>query len=131
MIFKFFVIGVILEVTDEGLYKIFTKSGTLSALYSCNQFKVCNESSFNDNDVPHEEISLRGVNGHQSAFGGQGFTKCNCKNKCDSNRCKCKKDNILCNSKCHNSIPCKKINTQLDSFKTSFVNFIVLFVTID
>jgi len=36
-----------------------------------------------------------------SPTGGQGFTKCGCKGSCDTNTCKCKKLNLLCNSRCH------------------------------
>ena len=35
---------------------------------------------------------------NMSPTGGQGFTKCGCKGTCDSNTCKCKKSNILCNA---------------------------------
>ena len=33
--------------------------------------------------------------------------RCNCKSGCESGHCKCKKENVLCNSKCHNSLSCK------------------------
>ena len=43
-----------------------------------------------------------------SPTGDQGFTKCGCKGTCDSNTCKCKKSNILSNSRRHaGSTACK------------------------
>ena len=51
-------------------------------------------------------ISVRGAASNQSLSGGQGFLKCSCKSKCSSNRCKCKKNGKLCNSRCHNSGSC-------------------------
>ena len=33
--------------------------------------------------------------------GGQGMLKCNCHGDFKSNRCSCKKNKLLCNSRCH------------------------------
>ncbi|XP_039315443.1 SCAN domain-containing protein 3-like [Solenopsis invicta] len=81
------IIGVILEVTEDGLYKIGTKSGILSSLYSRNQFGICNEMFLSSTDVPQCEMSLRSINADQSAFGSQGYIKSSCKIKCTTNRC--------------------------------------------
>lgn len=94
-------------MTEDGFYKIGTKSGILSSLYSRNQFGICNEIFLTSADVPLCEMSLRSMNADQSAFGSQDYIECNCKIKCTTNRCKCKKAGILCNSKYHNSLPCQ------------------------
>jgi hypothetical protein len=51
-------------------------------------------------------ISVREAASNQFFSGGQGFLKCSCQSNCSSNRCKCKKNGKLCNSRCHNSGSC-------------------------
>lgn len=100
-------LGVITEKTDDGFYKVGTKQGTINTLFSRNQIRECKENLININDIPNIELSLREVSIKDSKFGGQGFIKCNCNKKCNSKLCKCKKSNVLCNSKCHKSTDCQ------------------------
>lgn len=100
-------IGVILTVSDDAFYKVGTKNGVISGLFSRNQIFPCKEIFLTVKDVPEgKEVSIRSVSIKNSQTGGQGFTFCGCKTKCVSGRCKCKAAKILCNSKCHGSTPC-------------------------
>ena len=95
------------QETDQ--YRIAVKAGILKGLYSRNQFDLCSQRLLTLNDVCQEKsVSLRSAVTAESASGGQGFTKCNCNGakKCQTNRCKCFKAKLLCNSKCHGSINC-------------------------
>ena len=59
-------------------------------------------------DLPYDkEISLRSAATSSSVGTGQGFFRCHCTKHCATNICKCKKNKVLCNSKCHNSMSCK------------------------
>jgi hypothetical protein len=62
-------------------------------------FHKC-EIFFSLDHVPDKTITLREAVRQQ--FIGQGIVKWECKQKCDNNRCKCKRSNLKCNSKCHN-----------------------------
>ena len=53
-----------------------------------------------------KEITVREAAGYGIA-GSQGYTRCICKAGCKTNRCACKKSNILCNSKCHSTKNCE------------------------
>ena len=93
--------------TEKDLYRIAVKAGILKGLYSRNQFDLCLQRLLSLDDVSQDSsVSLRSAVIAQSASGGQGFTKCNCNGpkKCQSNRCKCFKAKLLCNSRCHSSI---------------------------
>jgi hypothetical protein len=41
-----------------------------------------------------------------SLLSGQGYQRYACKSNCKINKCKCKASGILCNFKCHQSLPC-------------------------
>lgn len=102
------IIGVVMERTDAGLYKIGTKHGVLDHLYTRVQIHPCKTSFLTLDDVKKDDlISLRGANKKDSKFGGQGFVKCTCKQGCQTKHCFCKKNGLLCNSKCHSSSNCK------------------------
>lgn len=71
------------------------------------QFDVSAQRFFTENDVNMEsEISLRTAATKHSIGSGQGFLKCSCTTSCKTNKCLCKKKNVLCNSKCHSSLSC-------------------------
>ncbi|RNA40845.1 KRAB-A domain-containing 2-like [Brachionus plicatilis] len=77
-----------------------------------------------------KERSLREFNGLHLISGGQGFLKCNCSGKCERN-CKCKKNGVFCNSKCHKNkadSQCinqfqEKINHSIKLKKTKIFDF--------
>uniref|UniRef100_A0ABD2VUG2 Integrase catalytic domain-containing protein n=1 Tax=Trichogramma kaykai TaxID=54128 RepID=A0ABD2VUG2_9HYME len=97
------IIAIVLEERD-GLFRLGTKHGIINKI---SELDICQQKFLNLRDVPTSEIlSVRTIATKQSTSGGQGFFKCTCKTKCTTRICICKKNNVLCNSKCHNSITC-------------------------
>nr|XP_022904893.1 uncharacterized protein LOC111416991 [Onthophagus taurus] len=101
------IMAVIISQETEGMYKLGTKHGILNQLYARNQFTVCKETFITIDIVPQHEVNIRECAKKESHLGGQGFQHCNCTGECVSNRCKCKKSSLMCNSKCHKSLTCK------------------------
>lgn len=100
-------ITVVTDIKDDEYYELGTKVGKLAGLYTINQFTVCKETFLNIEDVATDKtVSQRAAIKQLSLVGGQGFKKCNCLQKCITNRCLCKSSKLLCNSKCHSSRPC-------------------------
>jgi hypothetical protein len=101
------IMAVVLEVKD-GFYKLGNKDGVIKRSYVRNEIELCEQAFIAVEDVPlDKELSLREAAGCASVSGNpQGFVKCNCKTKCVTNQCFCKKKNVLCNSKCHSSSSC-------------------------
>ncbi|XP_025410739.1 KRAB-A domain-containing protein 2-like [Sipha flava] len=100
-------IGIVLEKTEYDLYRIGCKDGILEKLYCRSEFITCKEKFITYNQVPKNHISLRAAATKASTGSGKGFVKCTCKTSCRTNRCLCKKNKILCNSKCHDSLSCQ------------------------
>ncbi|XP_061724387.1 uncharacterized protein LOC133530493 [Cydia pomonella] len=72
------VIGVVLEVTSEQLYKIGTKSGILNKLYCRSEFDGCEEKFLRQHEVPNVTIALRTVAKNVATGTGQGYARCVC-----------------------------------------------------
>ena len=100
------ILGVITAIDENGSYKIGPKFGAIDTRYSRNQFSICNEPVISVEDVPDEEISLRGCARKSSLTRGQGYQRCGCKSGCARNICSCCSQNKLCTSKCHSSLTC-------------------------
>ncbi|GBO23378.1 hypothetical protein AVEN_103750-1, partial [Araneus ventricosus] len=100
------ILAVVLSKTEDGFYKFGTKTGILKQLYAKCEFSVCEEIFLMKEDVPAVEVSLRLTAVKQSLGTGQGFRECYCKSKCPTNRCACRKNQLICNSKCHQSLDC-------------------------
>ncbi|XP_070208806.1 KRAB-A domain-containing protein 2-like [Littorina saxatilis] len=104
------ILGIILHKTENDLYKIATRSGVLKGSFTRNEFELCAQKLLTEQDVKcDKQVSVREAVVQNSLSGGQGFTKCNCSGgkKCQTNRCKCFKRKVLCNSRCHQSLTCK------------------------
>ena len=104
------IMGVILDRDDNDMYRIAVRAGVLKGKYSRNQFDLCTQKLLSGTDVKSdEEVTLRTAVQMESKCGGQGFLKCNCsgRNRCKSNRCKCFKAKLKCNSRCHSSLSCE------------------------
>ncbi|KAL0808279.1 hypothetical protein ABMA28_012774 [Loxostege sticticalis] len=102
---------VLVEVPKKrnGLYRVGTSAGVIKDWLPRNALQISPGPKLND-DIPDKILSLRGASSESSPFGGQGFKMCNCsksKVQCKSNRCACKKSNLLCTSKCHKASNCK------------------------
>lgn len=100
------VLAVVLNVNESSLYKLGTKDGALERLYSRNEFIFADSNFINLSDVPSCSINLRKASALSSGS-RQGFVKCNCKRYCNTKRCNCKANKVLCNSKCHDNSACK------------------------
>jgi hypothetical protein len=84
-------------------------SGILKGKYSRHQFDLCPQRLLSESDINSDSsMSLRQANKKESQHVGQGFVKCNCNGpkRCRSKRCACLKNNVLCNSRCPNSVNC-------------------------
>ncbi|XP_045450004.1 uncharacterized protein LOC123658697 [Melitaea cinxia] len=99
-------IGVVLEVTCEQLYRIGTKSGILEKFYCRSEFDGCKEKFIRQDEVPNVTITLRTAAKNAAIGTGQGFARCVCSTGCKNNKYLCKKKRLVCNSKCHNSLSC-------------------------
>ena len=92
------------------MYRIAVSSGVHKGHFSRNQFDLCKEQLYSQEDMNTSvEVSLRQAVQKESMSGGQGYAKCNCVQslkQCATNHCKCFKNKVKCNSRCHNSLTC-------------------------
>ncbi|KFD53316.1 hypothetical protein M513_05797 [Trichuris suis] len=100
-------LAVVMNVTENGFYRLGTAQGVLNQLYARSGFTPCRKELVRIEDVPNQEIRLRSAAIAQSTGSDQGFVRCTCENKCQTMRCSYVKKKIKCNSKCHSSIPCR------------------------
>jgi len=84
-------------MVKDSLYEIGTKEGKINQMYSRNQFKLYKESFITTDEVPENIISLREVARYNSNLDGQGYNRCDCTQKCQTKKCKCKAAGKLCN----------------------------------
>ena len=104
------ILGIIRDRDERELYTIATRAGVLKCKYSRNQFDLCTIKLLSEVDMNlNNMVSLRQAVQFESKCRGQGFVKCNCLGikKCQTNRCKCFKAKVMCNSRCHSSLSCK------------------------
>ena len=90
---------------NDGLYKVGCREGTLDAKFTAADLEKLPEALIEPHSIPEVTVSLRTA--VSKATGGQGYTKCSCRTKCDTGRCSCKKKKMNCNSRCHPGISCK------------------------
>jgi hypothetical protein len=82
----------------------FPRHGRLNDMFGANEMSFCKQDLILQEERNCEtSISIREAASQQSLSGGQVFFKCSCKSKFSSNRCKCKKNGVLCNSRRHSS----------------------------
>ena len=100
--------AVVMDYNGEtGLCTLGTKVGTLDTQFSRNQFELLTQKFLSAADVPQNvSIGVREAARLHSNTGGQGFFKCSCQTKCETKRCKCNKDGVRCNSRCHKNRSC-------------------------
>ena len=97
----------IVIAVDNGVYKLGTRTGVLDQSYTRNQFSPCIQKFLDISEVPMDKkVAARTVAKAESEGNGQGMLKCFCTGKCLTKSCSCKKHNVQCNSRCHNSGPC-------------------------
>ena len=101
-------LAVITSCDDHGGYVVGTDKGRVKGSLPWNALEKCKQNVFlSPEDVPDADLSIRQTLTKQSFGGGQGFTRCSCRAGCQNGRCKCKRSNVLCNSRCHPNIACK------------------------
>ena len=104
------ILGVIVNrnlETDQ--YTIAVRAGILKRVIPGANLTSVQQRILTLDDVDQEkQVSLRTAVVAQSTAGGQGFVKCSCNGvrKCKTNRFKCFKAILKCNSRCHASLNC-------------------------
>ena len=96
--------GVITHRSEEGYYKIGTQAGILDRCYLSTQLEFSQSNFFSPEEVPDCIVTLRKAI-LDSSLGKHKLT-CNCTSGCGSNRCKCRRHQKLCSSKCHRKRSC-------------------------
>ena len=97
----------ILERTENNKYCLGSKFGMIEIYYTASELESLGTASFPElNDIPPDKISIREAARLQSAGSASGSI-CNCKSECNSNRCRCKKADVSCNSRCHSGHSCQ------------------------
>ena len=92
---------------EDDFYVVGCRAGWLKEKFVRNAFQKCSSNFLTPNDVPKKWVALRSAATLASVDGkAQGMIKCNCKKSCSVGRCKCKRMNLFCNSKCHKSDSC-------------------------
>ncbi|XP_008190170.1 uncharacterized protein LOC103311995 [Acyrthosiphon pisum] len=66
-------LAVVLKVVDGEFYRLGTKAGTLSQLFTRNQFTLCEENCLKSAIIPENEIGIRQAVSQLSLTGGQGL----------------------------------------------------------
>ena len=102
---------VVVEITENNYARVACKGGVLKSCFFRETLitDTCSGSRLHqfglENHVQNWRqlpvISIRQGATFDSPLGGQGFFKCSCHGACDSNRCACKKADVLCGSRCH------------------------------
>lgn len=86
------ILAIVMERTEQDLYRLGTTHGISNQMYSRNQFSICKEKFLTADSIPSNELSLRECARMSSFSGGQGYDRCNCKSGCAKNICKCRKN---------------------------------------
>ena len=106
--------GVIVDRDENYLNRVAILEGIIKGFYSRIQFDLCTQLLHSIEDMSRDdEVGLRQAVQSESRCGGQGYAKCNCATggkQCRTNRCKCFKSGVKCNSRCHSSITCPNKN---------------------
>nr|CAI5826859.1 unnamed protein product [Callosobruchus analis] len=96
------VLAVVLHVNGSSLYRLRTKEGVLERLYSRNEFNFADSNFINTLDVPSCSLNLRKASALSSGS-KQVSVMCHCNRYCNTKKCNCRANEVLCNSKCHNN----------------------------
>ena len=92
------IIGLVQGVNEHGQFTIGTHDGVLQGSFCRSQFEKLQHRHFVSNeDIPDRILTVRAANGGKY---------CYCNGGCKDNRCRCRKANILCSSRCHHSNSC-------------------------
>jgi hypothetical protein len=91
------------------LYELACEAGVFSEMFARNSFDLVKDANIDINIITETSVkSIRQAVNVLPIGGGQGMIKCNCTSSCVTNRCSCKKSNLLCNTRCHGAnVYCK------------------------
>ena len=96
--------GIVLDKRGDN-FKVGIKGKQLKGYISRNKLQLSTYQELTKEDVGQEAIGIKEAVKYLGGS-GQGMFKCFCKGQCNNNKCKCKKNNLLCNSRCHQSTTC-------------------------
>ncbi|RNA30650.1 KRAB-A domain-containing [Brachionus plicatilis] len=71
-------------------------------------------------DILNPKVAVRQAANELSIGGGQGMVKCSCNGQCMTNRCGCKKSQLLCYSRCNGAS-----QEQINFFQLPFFNQLI------
>ena len=94
------VMVLVMDIDEKGMITLGSKFGILEGRFTRAELVSCGEKFLEFDNIPDNLLSVRELARKESNGTGQGFFKCSCMTKC-TGRCKCKRNNVLCNSKCH------------------------------
>ncbi|KAK3920933.1 Coadhesin [Frankliniella fusca] len=98
---------VVIEVTEDNLYRLGNKQGQIYTIFSRNMFTKAKEKFLSAEEVPDIRVPLRPMATAQSLMVGEGCVRCACRDGCKAtSKCKNRTAQILCNSKCQGSLAC-------------------------
>ncbi|CAF1228422.1 unnamed protein product [Didymodactylos carnosus] len=100
------ILGVVVNVDHNGLHTTGCRGGTINTKYNRKDLEHC-ETILKPTAVDSTSLPRHSIVANESLVGGQGLFHCDCRRGCETNRCKCKKNSVSCNSRCHSSMPCK------------------------
>ena len=93
---------------DKNIHELACEAGVLNIKFARNCFEKLDSKVLNVKIKLDKALSVREAASEIDIGGGQGMLKCNCKGECANRVCTCKKNNLLCNSRCHhNNSKCK------------------------
>ena len=103
--------GLIIDVSNRGLYTVATKHGMVNTKYSRNQMIKADCVLLIPEDIISDVfLPFRRIAALHSKTNGQGFVKCLCTSNCSTKRCTCKRSGRMCHSHrhSHNTKCCNK-----------------------
>jgi len=92
---------VVVLSAENNLFVVGTENGRVNRRLERNALEASKCKILAVSDVPDVEHSVRELVRLGSVGKGQGYRRCNCRQKCLSGRCSCKKAGLFCNSACH------------------------------
>ncbi len=111
-----------------GVCQVAVKSGVLHPWYVYHKLRVVpgisNNRVLNDLENAYKNwknmdyIAPRTASANESLVGGgQGIFQCDCKGKCNNNRCSCFKNGRACSSACHRNSRCYENHDEMINAK--------------
>lgn len=87
--------------------RVGTPHGELDRWLSPNQFERVEHPMVPPESVRQgKQLSIRQAVVAHSQFGGQGMSRCHCKQQCATAKCSCRRSGVLCTVRCHRTGTC-------------------------